>query len=76
MKYCEMHVAGVTHKSLPMRGEWIEINILSIYPAIGLSLPMRGEWIEISSPFPVSIASWSLPMRGEWIEMLLVRLYS
>ena len=35
-------------KSLPMRGEWIEIaSFLDLFTALR-SLPMRGEWIEIS----------------------------
>ena len=55
--------------SLPMRGEWIEINCVIAKPANISSLPMRGEWIEISKDASNSISSVSLPMRGEWIEI-------
>ena len=35
--------------SLPMRGEWIEIDLRLQSGRTPLSLPMRGEWIEILS---------------------------
>ena len=35
-------------KSLPMRGAWIEINILYLLSLLTGSLPMRGAWIEIA----------------------------
>ena len=34
--------------SLPMRGEWIEMQLLLVYIPLFMSLPMRGEWIEIA----------------------------
>ena len=34
-------------RSLPMRGEWIEMVLAALFPAMAESLPMRGEWIEI-----------------------------
>ena len=37
----------MTYKSLPMRGEWIEIAIPVQLLDMPWSLPMRGEWIEI-----------------------------
>ena len=58
-------------RSLPMRGEWIEIakgERLSLYG--GTSLPMRGEWIEIMQELGEALQNESLPMRGEWIEIL------
>ena len=37
-------------KSLPMRGEWIEIlSSCTFFSIVIGSLPMRGEWIEILS---------------------------
>ena len=67
-----MHVAGVTHKSLPMRGEWIEIFNQYFLLKNRWSLPMRGEWIEIFSVNACGInLTPSLPMRGEWIEIEL-----
>ena len=30
-----------------MRGEWIEMVLAALFPAMAESLPMRGEWIEI-----------------------------
>ena len=35
------------HKSLPMRGAWIEIFSCSSQHSDRASLPMRGAWIEI-----------------------------
>ena len=34
--------------SLPLRGAWIEINMLIKAVCIYRSLPLRGAWIEIS----------------------------
>ena len=37
--------------SLPMRGEWIEIQEYGNLKQLTVrSLPMRGEWIEIGEP--------------------------
>ena len=55
--------------SLPMRGEWIEIDRSGTRPAAAQSLPMRGEWIEINHEFDSQSNITSLPMRGEWIEI-------
>ena len=57
-------------RSLPMRGEWIEIGYLKIRKEVGMSLPMRGEWIEIPFANAIAFCKKSLPMRGEWIEIL------
>ena len=38
---------GRENVSLPMRGEWIEMNLDRVRSAVMPSLPMRGEWIEI-----------------------------
>ena len=56
--------------SLPMQGEWIEINIDILLDEYNKSLPMQGEWIEIK-PFCRKIVNGckSLPMQGEWIEI-------
>ena len=56
-------------RSLPMRGEWIEIYTIPLTSTGYVSLPMRGEWIEITSAIASNFAVESLPMRGEWIEM-------
>ena len=37
--------------SLPMRGEWIEIQCVSYGSHPSGSLPMRGEWIEMDDVF-------------------------
>ena len=60
--------------SLPMRGEWIEIEVLPgcVQPGVG-SLPMRGEWIEMHGGAGRGLRHASLPMRGEWIEILCQR---
>ena len=45
-------------KSLPMRGEWIEITAKTTRPSWLPSLPMRGEWIEI----PIRTLMWTVRM--------------
>ena len=55
--------------SLPMRGEWIEMGVVSSTQRVSTSLPMRGEWIEISHKGYDYNSTTSLPMRGEWIEI-------
>ena len=56
--------------SLPVRGAWIEISIISESTASLASLPVRGAWIEIISKFLYNVRKRSLPVRGAWIEML------
>ena len=34
--------------SLPVRGAWVEIRILSPHMPADASLPVRGAWVEIS----------------------------
>ena len=36
------------HKSLPVRGAWIEISLNHTNDALKTSLPVRGAWIEIA----------------------------
>ena len=40
------HLAG----SLPIRGAWIEINLIALWCSGLSSLPIRGAWIEIHTP--------------------------
>jgi len=61
--------------SLPARGEWIEINIVSRCRVILMSLPARGEWIEINIVSRCRVILMSLPARGEWIEMVFAMPY-
>jgi len=51
--------------SLPMRGEWIEIFIVTtcLKPLVK-SLPMRGEWIEIIHILVLSMQSLVSPHAG------------
>ena len=56
-------------RSLPMRGEWIEISGFWALVQSRMSLPMRGEWIEIVCRYETGQRTPSLPMRGEWIEI-------
>ena len=47
LKSCDGRAAGGRGRSLPMRGEWIEISEPpQIFKGVP-SLPMRGEWIEM-----------------------------
>ena len=55
----------VESMSLPMRGEWIEINIDILLDEYNKSLPMRGEWIEISARLHENEAVLSLSPCGE-----------
>ena len=64
-------------KSLPMRGEWIEIPITTRTYQFTASLSPCGEsglkflhllWVRPSTEA-------SLPMRGEWIEIDLLQLH-
>ena len=55
-----------------MRGAWIEIIMIFLYPKPFWSLPMRGAWIEIFKPFKYKkFKAMSLPMRGAWIEICM-----
>ena len=56
--------------SLPVRGAWIEICLLSSTRRASGSLPVRGAWIEIPAcrRHFVGVAV-SLPVRGAWIEI-------
>ena len=60
MKFCGLSLRGESglkyhlfdrlpgsSRSLPSRGEWIEIIWLSGRKGLSVSLPSRGEWIEI-----------------------------
>ena len=49
MKFSSPEERELFYRSLPMRGEWIEIGKLEELVLAALSLPMRGEWIEIAS---------------------------
>ena len=51
--------------SLPMRGEWIEINALTFMSNKYKSLPMRGEWIEIFLLRQAAPNQYSLSPCGE-----------
>ena len=56
--------------SLPVRGAWIEMNIVRSHPAQACwSLPVRGAWIEINQERMVLPCIRSLPVRGAWIEI-------
>ena len=58
------------HRSLPVRGAWIEILPYCGTIKVAGSLPVRGAWIEIllyTSRF--SNPELSLPVRGAWIEI-------
>ena len=56
--------------SLPMRGEWIEINIISClrFVCVGLS-PCGESGLKFPLLSEILKKSASLPMRGEWIEI-------
>ena len=56
--------------SLPSRGAWIEISVLTLVATSTASLPSRGAWIEIQRVLLLNDGlSLSLPSRGAWIEM-------
>ena len=59
-----------TTTSLPPRGAWIEISVMSSSETKISSLPPRGAWIEIAKDFQRRYAALSLPPRGAWIEIL------
>ena len=62
--------------SLPVRGAWIEIVMLSVYDGIPkMSLPVRGAWIEIMILTNMNNKIESLPVRGAWIEMIYDKPY-
>ena len=50
--------------SLPMRGEWIEIDAGFVYRGRIESLPMRGEWIEIHVGHAVRVGDCVSPHAG------------
>ena len=55
--------------SLPVWGEWIEIEHPGGCYILGASLPVWGEWIEMSIPSGGDSPRASLPVWGEWIEI-------
>ena len=72
MKLTVEQLPAYLSASLPMRGEWIEIQSMLTRWVLDTSLPMRGEWIEILSEEAAKREHVrSLPMRGEWIEIAL-----
>ena len=71
MKFSDVAVFVHILGSLPVRGAWIEIQIVS---EVGkndvVSLPVRGAWIEIVLVSRLMSGTWSsLPVRGAWIEI-------
>ena len=52
-------------RSLPMRGEWIEMSRTLVLSRAFQSLPMRGEWIEIQRQFCRQRALYGLSPCGE-----------
>ena len=58
------------HRSLPIRGAWIEIRTRMRESSSSMSLPIRGAWIEICLAMSVLLACASLPIRGAWIEII------
>ena len=59
-----------SHRSLPVRGAWVEIHTLNVTILLRLkSLPVRGAWVEIQRSGHLPAAKWSLPVRGAWVEM-------
>ena len=74
MKLTGIIKAYVKNESLPPRGAWIEIAILSIPSIFFLSsLPPRGAWIEIVvNPMISANTNGSLPPREAWIEIIMV----
>ena len=59
-------------RSLPVRGAWVEMQVLMMSILTALSLPVRGAWVEISNSRATTRAmSLSLPVRGAWVEMRL-----
>ena len=58
------------HLSLPVRGAWIEISMVTpAFSAAAASLPVRGAWIDIISDEREALLAMSLPVRGAWIEI-------
>ena len=57
--------------SLPVRGVWVEIYLLTRMVPSRVSLPVRGVWVEIPWTSPVGAMESSLPVRGVWVEMTL-----
>ena len=56
--------------SLPVWGEWIEMQPWQVERQLRLSLPVWGEWIEITCPGDLGHTIFrSLPVWGEWIEI-------
>ena len=57
-------------KSLPLLGEWVEINSIMAVLGLEVSLPLLGEWVEIHRHRRIYKLSSSLPLLGEWVEMM------
>ena len=47
MKYRQLSVITARFASLPVRGAWVEIEIIEDDGVLDLSLPVRGAWGEI-----------------------------
>ena len=64
-------------RSLPVRGAWIEIELVATMSTSGEgSLPVRGAWIEIGRVYATHAPQLSLPVRGAWIEIAFWRFVS
>ena len=56
---------GDSYKSLPMRGAWIEIElVMDDHSRNSKSLPMRGAWIEIVVGMSIGGAALVAPHAG------------
>ena len=64
-------VSSATISSVsPLRGEWIEIGIITLRGITNQVSPLRGEWIEIIMHSPHYSKLVVSPLRGEWIEIM------
>ena len=53
----------------PLRGEWIEMQLLAQLADSAEVSPLRGEWIEIFGFMRSRCKALVSPLRGEWIEI-------